>query len=229
MSNLNELAGKYGTDKSSHGFIGKYEELFQSFKNDELNFLEIGVFMGSSIKMWDEYFTNGKIFGIDSFEGIQGNKTTFDGYLSYYNEWTGMTNSKVELIKCDQSKEDELLNFKKSCNDKNITFKVIIDDGSHLMREQQITFLHFFDLLENGGFYIIEDSHTSDDLVGYDLLSDYSNSTKKAFLELKEGEELKITYSEDKDLLKSLAEKIESVYNFKSQNKISQTLIIKKK
>jgi hypothetical protein len=62
MSNLNELAGKYGTDKSSHGFIGKYEELFQSFKNDELNFLEIGVFMGSSIKMWDEYFTNGKIF-----------------------------------------------------------------------------------------------------------------------------------------------------------------------
>lgn len=229
METLKFLSGRYGTDKNSHGFIDHYESLFEKFREENFNFLEIGVFLGASIKMWNEYFTNAKIYGLDSFDGVQGNGTTFEGFLDFYNEWSQNKDPKVELVKCNQSKEDELEKFKKHCIENNIKFKVIIDDGSHLMRDQQITLGYFFGLVEDGGYYIIEDSHTSDDRVGYDVLEDFSNSTKKIFSDFEETKKLSSNYINDLDVLESIGNKIDSVYNFKSTNNVSQTLVITKK
>lgn len=229
METLNYLAGQYGTDKNNHGFIDEYASLFEKFREENFNFLEIGVFMGASIKMWNDYFTNAKIYGLDCFDGRQGNGTTFDGFLNFYNEWLESKDSKINLVRCDQSKEEELESFKKHCKENNIKFKVIIDDGSHLMRDQQITFAHFFELVEDGGYYIIEDSHTSDDRVGYDVLEDFSNSTKKIFSEYQETKKIESIYINDAPVLDTISSQINSVYNFKSTNNVSQTLIITKK
>lgn len=229
MDSLQFLAGTFGTDKNSHGFIEKYEELFSEMRKDSFNFLEIGVYMGSSIKMWNTYFENSKIFGIDAFEGIQGNGMTFDGYLQFYNEWVENPNPKIELTKCDQSKESELEKFVIYCKNNNIKFRTIIDDGSHLMRDQQITFSHFFELVENGGFYIVEDSHTSDDLTGYDLLPDYSNSTKRVLLDLGKNGVFASPYVQNQDTIHYIQENVSSIDNFVSRNRVSQTLIIRKK
>ena len=38
---------------------------------------------------------------------------------------------------------------------------MIIDDGSHHMRDQQITLGQFFPILRSGGVYFLEDLHTS--------------------------------------------------------------------
>lgn len=41
------------------------------------------------------------------------------------------------------------------------TFDIIIDDGSHVMNDQITTLLTLFPKLNEGGMYIIEDTHTS--------------------------------------------------------------------
>ena len=40
-------------------------------------------------------------------------------------------------------------------------YDIIIDDGSHVMLDQQITLAHFFKSLKSGGIFICEDLHTS--------------------------------------------------------------------
>ena len=59
---LCSLAYKYGTDKVQHGYTLYYNELFKNSKNDKFNFLELGIFKGSSILMWNEYFINANIY-----------------------------------------------------------------------------------------------------------------------------------------------------------------------
>jgi hypothetical protein len=55
MGELDRIAKKYGTDKSSD--IHNYCEKYIKFKKEErLNILEIGVSEGKSVKMWSEYF-----------------------------------------------------------------------------------------------------------------------------------------------------------------------------
>jgi hypothetical protein len=58
MGILNDLGLKYGTDKSSssHGYLDIYERHFCQMKDEPIRVLEIGIFNGSSLKMWEEYF-----------------------------------------------------------------------------------------------------------------------------------------------------------------------------
>jgi len=176
---LIQLGKACGTDKYEHGFLPLYDSLFESFKNSDIFFLEIGVFFGSSIKMWSTYFPNGIIYGIDSFAGKQGNGNYFENADKFYNEWL-QYKSNIELFKVDQSVEGEVILFTQMCKEKNIKFKVILDDGSHLMYDQQLTFNYLFELLDDDGFYIIEDTHTCDQ-AGYDVMPNKLNSTKNCF------------------------------------------------
>jgi hypothetical protein len=180
MDPLSKLAYIYNTDKSpnGHNFTPTYNNILKNFVDEKFNFLEIGVFYGSSIKMWNDYFKNANIYGADTFKGKQGNGNYFSNPEYFYNEWKSNKNAynRVELIKLDQSNIEELINFVNYCKKNNIKFKVILDDGSHLMRDQQITFYYLFQLLDDHGIFIIEDTHTSNQS-GYDVLPDKSNST----------------------------------------------------
>jgi predicted DNA-binding protein YlxM (UPF0122 family) len=67
VMNLDEIGKKNGTDKSSiyHDYLKKYEKYLPFKREDKLNFLEIGVARGESLKTWKEYFFNSEIIGID--------------------------------------------------------------------------------------------------------------------------------------------------------------------
>lgn len=176
---LNALGKKYGTDKVKHGFCDVYDSVFSDRKDNVKNILEVGVFFGSSINMWADYFPNATVWGIDTFEGKQGNGKFFKDADKYYNEWLANkipNRERIELHKIDQSSEIELQKFVDLIKDKSIKFDIIIDDGSHLMRDQQITLKHLLPLVKSGRRYVIEDTHTSLE-IGYDIESDYSNST----------------------------------------------------
>lgn len=130
---LKELAFMYGTDKLDHGYIDFYTEHLP--KNPK-KILEIGVKEGRSIKMWQQYFPNSEIHGLDLFmefpvPNIPGVKF-----------WQGN--------QCDWRLLEEL---------RNENFDVIIDDGSHNSRDQMISFFGLF----NGKHYFIEDLHCCDD------------------------------------------------------------------
>ena len=67
MSLLDELALKYGTDKGSqyHNYCNKYDKILFPLREKFTNILEIGVANGSSVRMWEEYFPNATIHGVD--------------------------------------------------------------------------------------------------------------------------------------------------------------------
>jgi hypothetical protein len=145
---LNELFNKYGSDKGNiHGPKHKYAKFYESFLSDKREdiglILEIGVCGGKSLKTWYDYFPNANIIGLDIDD------------KSIYN------NERVFTFILDQSNEDQLKHFVNECIEKKYKFDMILDDGSHHMFDQQITFGYLFPILKSGGIYILEDLHTS--------------------------------------------------------------------
>jgi len=145
MKELTLLANKHRSDKgtecgSKHGFTEIYDDYFRSFKDKNINLLEIGVNDGSSLKMWYDYLPKALIYGLDIDD-----KTIFN-------------NDRISCGILDQSNIDYLKYF---VNNIGITFDIIIDDGSHHISDQQLTFGYLFPLLKSSGVYVIEDLHTS--------------------------------------------------------------------
>ena len=63
---LIELIDNSTTDKNTiHSYLETYEKLLQSKKYTAKNVLEIGIYMGGSIKLWHDYFVNARIYGLD--------------------------------------------------------------------------------------------------------------------------------------------------------------------
>jgi hypothetical protein len=110
---------------------------------------------------------------------------------------------------------------------------VILDDGSHKMYDQQITFAKMFKSLKSGGLFIIEDLHTSlevtmpekswcgwgdpDKTITLNMLKDFQNTGA-----------IHSDYMTE-DEIKYLNENIESVEIYQSKPDWSITSVIKKK
>lgn len=126
-----------GTDKGSHGYCPFYEKYINILKDKKIRLLEIGVMSGKSLEMWQKYFKNAEIHGIDIKDCAYPEK-------SYFH-------------KLDVENENLVENF----TEKNGNWDIIIDDGKHSMLSQQMTIKHLWNKLNFGGFYIIEDIHSS--------------------------------------------------------------------
>lgn len=138
MKTLQEIGLSFGTDKATfHGYCDFYEKYFEHIRNNEILMLEIGIFKGESIRMWKEYFEKGRIVSID-----------IDRSRLFEED-------RVITEVCDQSNREALSRF----NDQQ--FDIIIDDGGHTMIQQQVSFGVLFKTVKSGGFYSIEDLHTS--------------------------------------------------------------------
>lgn len=145
---LDEIGKKCGTDKSSmiHNYTRVYEKYFESKRYQALKILEIGFYRGNSARMWHEYFPNAQLYFID-----------IDSYC--YQCMHGLS-ARAHLYMKDQANERQLRSFLQEVGG---DFDIIIDDGGHTMRQQQISFIQLFPALKKGGMYIIEDLHTSYD------------------------------------------------------------------
>ena len=132
---------RYKTDKiTHHGYERFYDYFLTSYRNKHCKFLEIGVDKGRSLKMWNDFFTNAKIYGVDI--GVEQD----------------YAHPKGVIYKGDQSKLCDLERVLKNVKECDI----IIDDGSHVPEHQLLTFNYYFEkLLNYGGVYIIEDIETS--------------------------------------------------------------------
>jgi hypothetical protein len=132
---LNDLALKFGTDKSSegHNYCPFYE---QTLPKNPKRLLEIGCLYGASARMWREWFPQTEVHVLDLFE-----------------ENTIPDIPGVVFHKGDQ-RDWRILDQLRKFN-----FDVVIDDGSHNSRDQMMTFYGLF----NGGHYYIEDIHCADE------------------------------------------------------------------
>jgi hypothetical protein len=145
---LTSIAKKFGTDKLTQGFIDVYQQCFSTLQDSAQHVLEIGVWQGASHLMWQEYFSNASIYGIDFSKAPSTIKS-----LSVIKE------RGINIEIGDQSKREDLQTALQGFNTPQ--FDIIIDDGGHTMEQQQITLGYLFPHLKSGGLFIVEDLHTS--------------------------------------------------------------------
>jgi hypothetical protein len=140
---LDKLACKYGADKNSgyHGYTRYYEFYFNDKKNNVKKVLELGVDRGNSLRMWNDYFCNATIYGIDinpRCKKIENNKIN------------------VSIGNCN-----DLTFIDGFFNTYGGDFDLIIDDGSHNVKDQIAFFNKAFTYVKSKGIFVIEDVFTS--------------------------------------------------------------------
>jgi hypothetical protein len=153
---LHEIAVKHRTDKAEHLFTNVYDEAFSHLRDRNLRFLEVGIWMGASINMWEEYFKNAEIFAADIMTESERKETSLTYEGGIYSDIE--ISPKVKTFVVNQEKESELLTLPDDLD-------IIVEDGGHSMLQQQITFNVLFNhKLKPGGYYVLEDLHTSEDI-----------------------------------------------------------------
>jgi predicted O-methyltransferase YrrM len=143
LPSLNDLACKWGTDKRAgiHNYTKWYEAMWAAQRLEPVKFLEIGVQTGASLRMWEEFFPNGRIVGIDVDPRCQ------------------VLESKRVSIVIGSQDDPAVRDRLSECHPKG--FDIIIDDGSHVSEHMEKSFDLYFPILKPGGTYVIEDLHCS--------------------------------------------------------------------
>jgi hypothetical protein len=159
---LHELGIHHHTDKAVyHLFTVIYDTWFSKLRDEQIRLLEIGVLLGGSLRMWEEYFPNAELHGAD-----------IDDRSEY-------ATSRIRIHQTDQTKSDQLQLLPRDCH-------IIVDDGGHTMLQQQLTLTTLFEShLLPGGTYILEDLHTSE-VEYYPKWADYGSNTRNNTLKLLE-------------------------------------------
>lgn len=140
LSMLDAIGLKYRTDKCSmeHNYLNKYAFFLEKFRLQPTRLLELGIFNGASLRMWQEYFPYAEIYGVD----------IADRCSQYADE-------RIHIIQADLSDPERVAKLKE------IRPQIIIDDASHIVSHQLFALFTLFDVLPSGGVYILEDLETS--------------------------------------------------------------------
>jgi len=148
---LCELCLRHGSDKCGNGYTEVYSKYLEPIRSEVKKVFEIGVSGGFSLKMWHDYFQNAVIYGADKVP---------DGLCGILPEKAvELSNNRTKVFFLDQSDEGHLDQAKNVIGQ---GFDLIVDDGSHKQRDQQITLAILFPLVKPGRFYICEDLTAAD-------------------------------------------------------------------
>jgi hypothetical protein len=117
-----------------------YHRHLAKFRGQEIQFAEIGVFSGGSLRMWESYFgERSHIHGVD----------LDDSTMAYQAE-------NVTIHIGDQEDRAFWARFRGNVP----SLDVIVDDGGHTPRQQQVSLEEMLPHLRAGGVYICEDIHS---------------------------------------------------------------------
>lgn len=127
-------------DKWAH-YFPIYSRHFAPYRGRPVRILEIGIYRGGSLDMWQWYFGDQvTLVGVDIDEAARA---------------ASDPRHVVEIG--DQTDAD----FLRRVAAQHGPFDIIIDDGGHEMQQQIITTETLFPLLADGGVFLVEDTHTS--------------------------------------------------------------------
>ncbi|MDX1479769.1 MAG: hypothetical protein R3301_18785 [Saprospiraceae bacterium] len=124
--------------KKPEAYLARYDQHFRHLRHRPVRVLELGVFRGGSMALWQQYFPNGRIAGLD------------------YNQ---IGHPELERVKVYHGlQQDTALLTRIAEEQAPDGFDIIIDDCSHLAELTRASFRHLFDNhLVPGGIYVIED------------------------------------------------------------------------
>jgi SAM-dependent methyltransferase len=130
---------QYDTDKMASGYLEQYDEIFDPLVNEPITLLELGVYRGGSLLLWNDYFPSATIVGVD---------------IELPKDFNGT--ERIHLFEGSQA--DPAFLWRVSNEIAPNGFDIIIDDASHMGELTKAAFWHLFDNhLKPGGFYVIED------------------------------------------------------------------------
>lgn len=135
---LETLGAKYQPTKRLHNYLAYYWMHFRDIRLEVKKVLEIGIGTGVSLRMWEEFFPNATIYGID----LNPRCKEFEG-------------ERRKVLIGDQANRhflEQVIQQTKGALD------IIIDDGSHLMEHQLKSFEFLFPAMSDHGIYVIEDT-----------------------------------------------------------------------
>ena len=131
---------KYQSHKLEH-YFPIYDELMGKFYGKNINYLEIGIAKGGSL---------------DVAKNIFGDKSKIMG-CDILNDCKKLEQENIAKVfigsQSDDKIIDEIVDYAKE-------FDIILDDGSHFHNDMIQTFIKLFPYLNEGGVYMIEDTHT---------------------------------------------------------------------
>lgn len=135
LTPLCNLALKYGTDKQPrHNYTPTYYALLKDRALSTKRVLEIGIKLGASLYMWQDFFPNAQIFGFD------------------FKPQTMIHSGRIKSFLGSQDNRGDLLKAAASG-----PFDLIVDDGSHRPAHQLFSALILLPHLAKDGIYVIED------------------------------------------------------------------------
>lgn len=121
-------------------YFDYYDRHLGRFIGKQFTLLEIGTCYGGSLQIWKKYFgSNVKIIGID------------------IDPRTKFEESQIYTEVGSQSDPE----FLATILNRYGTPDVIIDDGSHIQSDVMSSFISLYPRLNDGGVYVIEDTHTA--------------------------------------------------------------------
>jgi hypothetical protein len=146
--NLEEIVDNSRTDKNTiHSYLPLYQNLLINKKETAKNVLEIGIYKGGSIKLWNDFFTNANVYGLDIMNS---------DYV-----WEGIKNNKKIILhtSIDAYNNDFFIN---NFLNKNIRCDFMLDDGPHSL-ESMVQFIKLYSqIMTDDGILIIEDVQSWD-------------------------------------------------------------------
>jgi len=132
-------------DKNTHGpgiwkwrhYFEIYDRHFHAFRGSETHFLEIGVYSGGSLAMWEQYLgPAGHVYGVDREPSCKRYETT-----------------RTKIFIGDQTDRVFWKHFREAVP----LLDIIVDDGGHLPIQQRTSLEELLPHLRPGGVYLCED------------------------------------------------------------------------
>lgn len=133
---LEVLGLKHQPSKRMHDYLKHYWLHFRDIQESARVVLEIGVQSGRSVRMWQEFFVNATVHGVDTDPDCMRQE-----------------DERIRIHIGDQADAGFLANLCDEIGKPDI----IIDDGSHIADHQIRSFEILFPHLVEHGIYVIED------------------------------------------------------------------------
>ncbi len=122
---------------TAHGYAKIYEKYLKEKKEKNLNIIELGSFYGNASAAFYFYFKNSQIYSAD---------INPDMYL--------YRSKRLKNFFTDTSSRDSIEN---NILTRNTKFDLIIEDASHMLKDQIISLFILFKNLNSGGIFIVEE------------------------------------------------------------------------
>jgi hypothetical protein len=152
---LTKLGEIYGTDKvdATHtrnglAYTDVYERYLRSWRRERFTLLELGVYRGNSLRMWNAFFPRATVVGLDLEQLAADRAPEFEVAV-------GSQSDPVVL---------------ESILRRHTDLRLVVDDASHITSLTIASFRYLFPRLPRGGIYIMEDlsPNTYEDWPGHD-------------------------------------------------------------